>query len=75
MPTSRSSIQFEPRGRRELVGLIRRIQALTLELAELQQRGAATPELRAKVRTLDRLRWRLASVARRVAADDRGTAA
>jgi hypothetical protein len=68
--------QFEPRGRRrELVGLIRRIQALTLELAELRRQGAATPELRAKEQTLAQLRWRLASLARRTAADDLGGAA
>jgi hypothetical protein len=76
MPTSRNLNHFEPRGtRRELVGLIRRIQALTLELAELRQHGGATPELRAKERTLDQLRWRLASVARQTAADDLGAAA
>jgi hypothetical protein len=76
MPTSRNPNQFEPHGtRRELVGLIRRIQALTFELAELRQHEGATTELRAKERTLDQLRWRLASVARRTAADDLGAAA
>jgi hypothetical protein len=76
MPNRRNLNQFEPRGtRRELVGLIRRIQALTLELAELREHGGATPELRAKERTLDQLRWRLASVARRTATDDLGGAA
>jgi hypothetical protein len=54
----------EPRGkRRELVRLVRRIQALTLELHELRQREAGTPELYAKERTLEQLRWRLAAVA------------
>jgi hypothetical protein len=76
MPTTRNLNQCEPRGaRRELVGLIRRIQALTLELAELRQRGGGTPELRAKEHTLDQLRWRPASVARRTAAGDLGAAA
>jgi hypothetical protein len=76
MATSRNLNQFEPRGtRRELVGLIRRIQALTLELAELRQHGGTTPELKAKERELDQLRWRLASVARRSAVDDLGAAA
>jgi hypothetical protein len=76
MHTTRNLNQFEPRGtRRELVALIRRIQALTLELAELRQHGGSTPELRAKERALDQLRWRLASVARRTAADDLGAAA
>jgi hypothetical protein len=63
----------EPRGkRRELVRLVRRIQALTLELHELRQREAGTPELYAKERTLEQLRWRLAAVARRAATDDLG---
>ena len=76
MLNSRNLHQSETRGtRRELVGLIRRIQALTLELAELRQHAAATPELEAKERTLDQLRWRLASVAHRAAADDLGAAA
>jgi len=76
MPNRRNLNQFESRGtRRELVGLIRRIQALTLELAELRQDGGADPELQAKERTLDQLRWRLASVARRTATDDLGAAA
>ena len=71
-----TSTPLEPRGeRRELVRLVRRIQALTLELHELRQRGGGTPELRAKERTLEQLRWRLAAVARRVAADDLGAAA
>jgi hypothetical protein len=42
---------------------------------ELRQHGRATSELRAKERTLDELRWRLASAARRTAADDPDAAA
>jgi hypothetical protein len=61
--------------RQELVRLVRRIQALTLELHELQRRDGGTPELDAKERTLDRLRWRLATVARRTATDDLDAAA
>ncbi len=76
MPTNRNLNQFEPRAaRREIVGLIRRIQTLTLELAELRQHGGANPELQVKERTLDQLRWRLATVARRTATDDLGAAA
>jgi hypothetical protein len=76
LAASRNLNQFEPHGeRRELVGLIRRIQALTLERAELRQRGGATLELRAKERTLDQLRGQLASVAHRTAGDDLGAAA
>ena len=75
MSTSRSFSQREPyAGRGELVGLIRRIQALTLELAELRLRGRASPVLEIKERTLDRLRWRLAIVACRTATDDLGAA-
>lgn len=61
--------------RRELVGLIRRIQALTLELNELKQREQSGPELHAKEHALEQLRWRLATVARRAATDDLGAAA
>jgi hypothetical protein len=76
MPISRNLNHFEPRGpRRELVGLIRRIQTLNLELAELRQHGRASPELEEKERTLEQLKWRLATVARRTAADDLGAAA
>jgi hypothetical protein len=76
MPTSRSFSQREPyAGRGELVGLIRRVQALTLELAELRQQGRASRELEAKELPLEQLRWRLATVTRRTAADGLGAAA
>jgi hypothetical protein len=69
MSTSRSVNRFEPRGeRRELLRLIRRIQALTLEINTLRQHAGADP-------TLEQLRWRLAVVARRAAANDVGAAA
>jgi hypothetical protein len=68
---------FEPRAheRRDLVRLIRRIQALTLEIHELQRHDACAPELQAKERTREQLRWRLAAVARRAAGDDLDAAA
>jgi hypothetical protein len=76
VPASRNPNRFEPSGtRRELAGLIQRIQVLTLELAELRQRGGAARELQAKERKLNELRWRLANVARRTAPDDLGAAA
>jgi hypothetical protein len=76
MPTSRSVSEREPHaGRRELVGLTRRIQAPTLELAEVPEQRSASRELEARALTLDQLRWRLATVARRTAADDLGAAA
>jgi hypothetical protein len=64
-----------PGARGELVQLVRRIQALTLEVHELRSGQRATPELDAKERTLEQLRWRLAVVARRSATDDLGAAA
>jgi hypothetical protein len=68
MPTIRDSGS-------ELVRLVRRIQDLTLELAELRQQPGANLELEAKERTLEELRWRLANVARRTATKDLDTAA
>ncbi len=61
--------------RSELVRLVRQVQDLTLELAELQQQPGADLELEAKQRTLDQLRWRLASVARRTATNNLDAAA
>jgi hypothetical protein len=73
MSRSRDVSAFElGRERRELVRLVRRIQALALELHELQQRHASTAELHTKERTLEQLRWRLAAVARSAASDDLG---
>ena len=61
--------------RRELDALVRQIQALTLELQNLRHREPEPAELASKERTLEQLRWQLASVARSVAADDPGAAA
>ena len=59
---------FETRSERlELIRLIRRIQALTLELQELRRSERDAPDLDAKERRLEQLRWRLATVARRSA--------
>jgi hypothetical protein len=75
--TTRNVSPYEPgaRERGEAVRLVRRIQALFLELEELRRRDERTPELRAKERTLEQLRWRLAAVARRTASDDLDAAA
>jgi hypothetical protein len=59
----------------ELLQLIRAIQELTLELAQLRHEEHAGPELEAKERTLEQLRWRLAALARRLATEDFGAAA
>jgi hypothetical protein len=74
--TERPVHPFEPSGRRrELIRLVRRVQELTLELEENRQNGDATPEFQTAERTLEQLRWRLATVARRDAIDDLGAAA
>jgi hypothetical protein len=75
--TTRDVSPYEPRARvrGEAVRLVRRIQALFLELEEPRRREESTPELRAKERALEQLRWRLASVARRSASDDLDAAA
>ena len=67
---------FEPRGeRRELLRLIREIQARKLELDALRRRAGSGAALQEKERTLDQLRWRLAVVARHAASNDVGAAA
>jgi hypothetical protein len=76
MSTNTDVRPFEPGGeRRQLVRLVRRIQTLTLELQELQQREGGAPKQHAKERTLEQLRWQLATVARRDATDDLDAAA
>jgi hypothetical protein len=67
---------LEPPGeRRELVRIVRQIQTLTAELDDLGRHAAANPEVQAKERTLEQLRWRLAAAARRTATDSLGNAA
>ena len=75
--TTREVSPFEPRshGQREPARLVRRIQTLSLELEELRRYEQRTPEIQAKERRLEQLRWRLASVARRSASDDLDAAA
>jgi hypothetical protein len=75
--TTRDVSPFEPRARerREAARLVRRIHALFLELEELRRREGGTPELHAKERGLEQLRWRLAAVARRATSDDLDAAA
>lgn len=75
--TTRNVSPHEPRARErgEAVRLVRRIQALFLELEELRRHEQRSPEIQAKERTLEQLRWRLAAVARRTASDDLDAAA
>ena len=61
--------------RSELVRLVRRIQALTIELHETRRLDLARADVEAKERLLEQLRWRLAAVARRAATDELGNAA
>lgn len=59
----------------ELREVIRAIQQLALELAELRQEGRYGSQLEAKEHALEQLRWRLAALARRQATHDHGAAA
>lgn len=74
MPADRAAPELEAhRPGRDLAPLLRQIRVLTQELRLLRLRGTAEPELRAKERTLEQLRWRLAVVARRAALEDGGS--
>jgi hypothetical protein len=75
--TTRDTSPHEPHARQrgEAVRLVRRIQTLFLELEELRRHEQRTPEIQAKERRLEQLRWRLAAVARRSASDDLAAAA
>jgi hypothetical protein len=76
MPNADDLSPFEEsRERRELIRVVRRLQALTVELRELQARKRGGAELEAKERALEQLRWRLANVARRAATQDQGSPA
>ena len=75
MTTKRPTNASEPRQRPELVRVVRRIQTLTLELKEPRGHELDIPEVAAKERLLEQLRWRFAAVARRAATDDLGNAA
>jgi hypothetical protein len=68
VPGYRDATGIEP-GRDEVVGLIGQIQALVRALEALRRRGRRERELRAKERTLEKLRWRLAAAARRAATE------
>jgi hypothetical protein len=65
-----SSPLVPPGPRRDLIQLVRQIQTLALEL-NVRQPGEDNRKLHAKERALERLRWRLAVLARRVATDPR----
>lgn len=60
--TIRDMNPFKPRSRErhEVVRLVRQIQARSLELEELRRVEEIDPELRAKERALEQLRWQLA---------------
>ena len=61
--------------RSELVRLVRRIQELTLELEKLRTTPGTNPEVEAKERTRDQLRWRLAAIARQAPTNSLDSAA
>ena len=54
---------------RQLTRLIDQIQALTRELEALRLRGHQEPNLHEQERARERLRWKLAVVARRAAVE------
>jgi hypothetical protein len=60
---------------REVLHLLERIQALTLELQELRRRGEDGHKLRGKEQAREQSRWRLAFVAREAAVNAHGEAA
>jgi hypothetical protein len=72
---SRRRRSQRPTAGSELRQLIRAIQELTLELAQLRHAEDSGPEFEAKEHTLEQLRWRLAALARKLATDDFGAAA
>jgi hypothetical protein len=59
----------------ELRGVIRAMQELTLELAQLRCDEHSATDVKAKEQALERLHWRLARVARQTATDDPGNPA
>jgi hypothetical protein len=68
MTTNHDLSPFEPAGARwEIAQLLRQIHALTIDLAVLRERAERASELQDRERDLERLRWRLAIVARRAA--------
>ena len=76
MSTNGNLTSPERRGAdREVIRLIRQIQALTLELETLRKHSTREFELRARGRAIDQFRWRLAAAARHAASDDLGSAA
>jgi hypothetical protein len=74
--TTRDVSAFEPhaRERREPSGSCGGPRVL-FQLEDLRRREGRTPELRAKERTLEQLRWRLTAVARRSVSHDGDAAA
>jgi hypothetical protein len=64
-----------PAARPELVQLVRRIEALTLELQEPRRNELDRADIEARERLREQLQWQLAAVARRTATDERGNAA
>jgi hypothetical protein len=76
MTTKRPMNPSEPSAERhELARIVRQIQAVALELQELERREPDAPAVNAKERRLDQLRWQLAGVARRTATEGLGNAA
>ena len=60
----------QPRGRELVDRLLHEIRTLVLELERGRRARVGRRDLRAKEQALERLRWRLAAVARRAASED-----
>ena len=77
MPGGVALLRWQRRHESRRGGIVKReIQALTFELRELRRRAEPPqPELHAKEREVEQLRWRFAAIARQAATDDLGNAA
>ena len=62
--------RVQPRGRELVDRLLHEIRTLVLELERAGRARVGRRDLRAKEQALERLRWRLAAVARRAASEE-----
>jgi hypothetical protein len=74
MPHDEERGSVQPRRRERVIRLLHEIRTLTIELETARRAGESGQQLRRKERALERLRWRLAAVARRAALEEAGPA-
>ena len=70
MPAGDDMGSAQPRGRELVDRLLHEIRTLVLELERARRARVGRRDLRAKAQALERLRWRLAAVARRAASEE-----